>query len=123
VVTGHLDQPKRDALRSCGLSVASEWWVSSWPRKSLLARQQREGELRDFGGDREGSTARHSSRRYLMGAQVPLVMALDVGIPVHCTREEILHGISFRVWVPGQVPHGTPVLFRLRRGIVTYGTK
>jgi hypothetical protein len=36
VVTGHLDQPKRDALRSCGLSVASEWWVSSWPRKSLL---------------------------------------------------------------------------------------
>jgi hypothetical protein len=38
VVTGHLDQPKRDALRSCGLSVASEWWVSSWPRKSLLAR-------------------------------------------------------------------------------------
>jgi len=35
VVTGHLDQPKRDALRSCGLSVASEWWVNSWPRKSL----------------------------------------------------------------------------------------
>jgi hypothetical protein len=34
VVTGHLDQPKRDALRSCGLSVASEWWVNSWPRKS-----------------------------------------------------------------------------------------
>ena len=29
VVTGHLDQPKRDALRSCGLSVASEWWVTS----------------------------------------------------------------------------------------------
>jgi hypothetical protein len=31
VVTAHLDQPKRDALASCGLSVASEWWVTSWP--------------------------------------------------------------------------------------------
>ena len=29
VVTGHLDRPKRDALRSCGLSMASEWWVTS----------------------------------------------------------------------------------------------
>jgi len=28
VVTGHLDQPKRRALRSCGLDVASEWWVT-----------------------------------------------------------------------------------------------
>jgi hypothetical protein len=34
VVTGHLDQPKRDALRSCGLSIASEWWVTSWPPKT-----------------------------------------------------------------------------------------
>ena len=33
VVTGHLDQPKREALRSCGLSMASEWWVTSWPPK------------------------------------------------------------------------------------------
>lgn len=29
VVTGHLDHEKRDALRACGLSVASEWWVTS----------------------------------------------------------------------------------------------
>jgi GNAT superfamily N-acetyltransferase len=34
VVTAHLDQPRRDALRSCGLSVASEWWVVSWPPKA-----------------------------------------------------------------------------------------
>jgi GNAT superfamily N-acetyltransferase len=27
VVTGHLDQPKRQALRACGLEIASEWWV------------------------------------------------------------------------------------------------
>lgn len=29
VVTGHLDHEKRDALRACGLSIASEWWVTS----------------------------------------------------------------------------------------------
>jgi GNAT superfamily N-acetyltransferase len=29
VVTAHLDQPKRQALRACGLEVASEWWVTS----------------------------------------------------------------------------------------------
>jgi len=29
VVTGHLDNEKRDALRACGLSIASEWWVTS----------------------------------------------------------------------------------------------
>jgi Acetyltransferase (GNAT) family len=34
VVTAHLDQPKRDALRSCGLSMASEWWVTSWPLRA-----------------------------------------------------------------------------------------
>jgi GNAT superfamily N-acetyltransferase len=34
VVTGHLDQPKRDVLRSCGLAMASEWWVTSWPPKT-----------------------------------------------------------------------------------------
>ncbi|HEY5987183.1 MAG TPA: hypothetical protein VIV12_12535 [Streptosporangiaceae bacterium] len=28
VVTGHRDQPKRRVLRSCGLEVASEWWVT-----------------------------------------------------------------------------------------------
>jgi hypothetical protein len=28
VVTGHLDQPKRQALRACGLEIASEWWVT-----------------------------------------------------------------------------------------------
>lgn len=29
VVTAQLDQPKRQALRACGLQVASEWWVTS----------------------------------------------------------------------------------------------
>jgi hypothetical protein len=29
VVTAHLDQEKREALRTCGLSIASEWWVTS----------------------------------------------------------------------------------------------
>jgi len=33
VVTAHLDEPKREALRACGLSVASEWWVTAWPPK------------------------------------------------------------------------------------------
>ncbi len=28
VVTGHLDQPKRQALHACGLEIASEWWVT-----------------------------------------------------------------------------------------------
>jgi hypothetical protein len=28
VVTGHLDQPKREMLRECGLELASEWWVT-----------------------------------------------------------------------------------------------
>ena len=31
VVTGHLDQDKREALKTCGLSIASEWWVTAWP--------------------------------------------------------------------------------------------
>jgi GNAT superfamily N-acetyltransferase len=31
VVTAHLDEAKREALRLCGLSIASEWWVTSWP--------------------------------------------------------------------------------------------
>jgi GNAT superfamily N-acetyltransferase len=28
VGTGHLDQPKRQALQPCGLEIASEWWVT-----------------------------------------------------------------------------------------------
>jgi hypothetical protein len=28
VVTAHLDEAKRAALRTCGLSIASEWWVT-----------------------------------------------------------------------------------------------
>lgn len=28
VVTAHLDEPKREALRASGLSIASEWWVT-----------------------------------------------------------------------------------------------
>jgi GNAT superfamily N-acetyltransferase len=28
VVTGHLDEPKRQLLRACGLEPASEWWVT-----------------------------------------------------------------------------------------------
>jgi GNAT superfamily N-acetyltransferase len=28
VVTAHLDEPKRQALRACRLEVASEWWVT-----------------------------------------------------------------------------------------------
>ena len=31
VVTGHLDEPKRQALRACGLEIASEWWVTPRP--------------------------------------------------------------------------------------------
>jgi hypothetical protein len=29
VVTAHLDVEKREALRASGLSIASEWWVTS----------------------------------------------------------------------------------------------
>jgi GNAT superfamily N-acetyltransferase len=29
VVTANLDADKREALRACGLSIASEWWVTS----------------------------------------------------------------------------------------------
>ncbi len=31
VVTGHLDEPKRQALLACGLEIASEWWVTPQP--------------------------------------------------------------------------------------------
>jgi len=37
VVTANLDEPKREALRCCGLSIASEWWVTSWPPKAADA--------------------------------------------------------------------------------------
>jgi hypothetical protein len=40
-----------------------------------------------------------------------------------CTRKEILDGERFTVWAPGGVPRGMPVVFRLRRGIVTDGPK
>jgi hypothetical protein len=40
-----------------------------------------------------------------------------------CTRKEILGGVRFTAWAPDGVPRGMPVLFRLRRGIVTYGPK
>jgi hypothetical protein len=39
-----------------------------------------------------------------------------------CTHKEILDGRRFRVWLPGTVPPGVPVLFRLRRGVVASGT-
>lgn len=29
VVTGHLDSEKREALQACGLTIASEWWVTA----------------------------------------------------------------------------------------------
>jgi GNAT superfamily N-acetyltransferase len=32
VVTAHLDEPKRAALQSRGLTIASEWWVGSVDR-------------------------------------------------------------------------------------------
>lgn len=37
VVTRHLDQSKRDALKSCGLTMASEWQATSWPPKTLAS--------------------------------------------------------------------------------------
>jgi len=39
-----------------------------------------------------------------------------------CAHKEILDGRRFRVWLPGTVPPGVPVLFRLRRGVVASGT-
>ena len=40
-----------------------------------------------------------------------------------CTHKETLDGLRFSVWGATGVPRGMPVVFRLRRGIVTYGTK
>jgi hypothetical protein len=40
-----------------------------------------------------------------------------------CTREELLIGARFSVWAPGSVALGLSAVFRLRRGIVTYGPK
>jgi len=41
VVTGHLDQPKRQALQACGLEIASEWWVT---QQALLPAQGQEAD-------------------------------------------------------------------------------
>lgn len=41
VVTGHLDLPKRELLRACGLEPASEWWVTPQP---LGQTQETDGE-------------------------------------------------------------------------------
>ena len=41
VVTAHLDQPKRQALRACGLEIASEWWVT--PQALLHGTRQETG--------------------------------------------------------------------------------
>jgi hypothetical protein len=40
-----------------------------------------------------------------------------------CTTAEVRDGRVFRVWAPGSVPRGMPVVGRLRRGIVTYVAK
>ena len=37
--------------------------------------------------------------------------------------EEVADGLRFSVWTPAGVPRGMPVVYRLRRGIVTNGTK
>lgn len=36
-----------------------------------------------------------------------------------CTRAELADGAKFGLYLPGQVPHGMPTVFRLRRAIVT----
>lgn len=36
-----------------------------------------------------------------------------------CTPAQLADGAKFRLYLPGQVPRGTPVVFRLRRAIVT----
>ena len=36
-----------------------------------------------------------------------------------CTPAELANGVKFGLYLPGQVPRGTPVVFRLRRAIVT----
>ncbi len=40
-----------------------------------------------------------------------------------CTPAQVRDGRRFSVWAPGSAPRGMPVVFRLRRGIVTYGPK
>ena len=40
-----------------------------------------------------------------------------------CTRQEAADGLRFSVWTPAGAPRGMPVVYRLRRGIVTNGTK
>jgi hypothetical protein len=40
-----------------------------------------------------------------------------------CTPAELADGAGFRLYVPGPVPRGARVVFRLRRAIVTSGGK
>lgn len=40
-----------------------------------------------------------------------------------CTPAELSEGATFRLYVPGAVPHGSPVVVRLRRALVTGGAK
>jgi hypothetical protein len=40
-----------------------------------------------------------------------------------CTPAELKNGAAFGLYVPGTVPHGTPVVFRLRRALVTSAAK
>ena len=43
VVTAHLDQDKREALQACGLSIASEWWITSWPPETPASTHAADG--------------------------------------------------------------------------------
>jgi hypothetical protein len=40
-----------------------------------------------------------------------------------CTPVELADGVTYHLYAPGLVPHGMPVMFRLRRAIVTSGGK
>jgi hypothetical protein len=40
-----------------------------------------------------------------------------------CTPAELADGVTYHLYVPGPVPRGMPVVFRLRRAIVTSGGK
>ena len=55
VVTGHLDQPKRQALQACGLEIASEWWVTPQPLLPLSQDGSDGGQDGVRGGRHTGS--------------------------------------------------------------------
>ena len=40
-----------------------------------------------------------------------------------CTPAELTDGVNYQLYVPGAVPRGTPVVFRLRRALVTAAGK